>query len=136
MYRYHRDTDTDVGGYNITRHAGVTMSLEQAAGAALTESDAAATAERGIEWALDRMYAGPGWSAFAGDGDGRFGSGASALLTAALVLRRERTRDELAPCRRYRFGHRRSSVSELQCVNACTTKFVPRRKASVDGRSG
>ena len=95
LYRYDRDTDTDVGGYNITRHAGVTMSLEQAAGAALTESDAAAaSAERGIEWALDRMYAGPAWSAFAGDGDGRFGSGASALLTAALVLRRERTGDD------------------------------------------
>ena len=95
MYRYDRDTDTDVGGYNITRHAGVTMSLEQAAGAALTESEAAAaSAERGIEWALDRMYDGPGWSAFAGDGDGRFGSGASALLTAALVLRRERTGDD------------------------------------------
>ena len=81
LYRYDRDTDTDVGGYNITRHAGVTMSLEQAAGAALAESEAAAaSAERGIEWALDRMYDGPGWRAFAGEGDGQFGSGASALL--------------------------------------------------------
>ena len=61
--------DSDVGGYNITRHAGVTMSLEQAAGAGLAESEAAAaSAERGIEWALDRMYEGPGWRAFAGDG--------------------------------------------------------------------
>jgi hypothetical protein len=95
LYRYDRDTDGDVGGYNITRHAGVTMSLEQAAGAGLAESEAAAvSAERGIEWALDRLYAGPGWSAFAGEGDGQFGSGASALLTAALVLRRERTGDE------------------------------------------
>ena len=40
------------------------------------------------------MYEGPGWRAFAGEGDGQFGSGASALLTAALVLRRERTGDE------------------------------------------
>ena len=95
LYRYDRDTDTDVGGYNITRHAGVTMSLEQAAGAGLAESEAAAaSAERGIEWALDRLYEGPGWRAFAGEGDGQFGSGASALLTAALVLRRERTGDE------------------------------------------
>ena len=95
LYRYDRDTDSDVGGYNITRHAGVTMSLEQAAGAGLAESEAAAAAaERGIEWALDRMYDGPGWSAFAGEGDGSFGSGASALLTAALVLRRERTGDD------------------------------------------
>ena len=95
LYRYDRDTDTDLGAYNITRHAGVTMSLEQAAGAGLAESEAAAaSAERGIEWALDRLYEGPGWRAFAGEGDGQFGSGASALLTAALVLRRERTGDE------------------------------------------
>ena len=71
------------------------MSLEQAAGAGLAESAAAAaSAERGIDWALDRLYEGPGWRAFAGEGDGQFGSGASALLTAALVLRRERTGDE------------------------------------------
>ena len=95
LYRYDRDTDSDVGGYNITRHAGVTMSLEQAAGAGLAESEAAAAAaERGIEWALGRMYEGPGWSAFAGESDGSFGSGASALLTAALVLRRDRTGDD------------------------------------------
>ena len=95
LYRYDRATDTDVGSYNITRHAGVTMSLEQAAGARLPESEAAAlSAERGIEWALERMYEGPGWRAFAGEGDGQFGSGASALLTAALVLRRERTGDD------------------------------------------
>ncbi len=95
LYRYDRDTDSDLGSYNITRHAGVTMSLEQAAGAGLAESSAAAeSAERGIDWALDRLYEGPGWRAFAGDGDGQFGSGATALLTAALVLRRERTGDE------------------------------------------
>jgi hypothetical protein len=93
-YRYDRAADADVGGYNITRHAGVTMSLEQAAGAGLAESaTAAASAERGVEWALERMYEGPGWRAFAGGGD-PFGSGASALLTSALVLRRERTGDE------------------------------------------
>ena len=40
------------------------------------------------------MYDGPGWRAFAGEGDGQFGSGASALLTSALVLRRERTGDD------------------------------------------
>jgi hypothetical protein len=94
LYRYDRDADADLGGYNITRHAGVTMSLEQAAGAGLAESPtAAAAAERGIEWALQHFYDGPGWRAFAGRGD-PFGSGASALLTAALVLRRDRTADD------------------------------------------
>jgi hypothetical protein len=94
LYRYDRDADEDLGGYNITRHAGVTMSLEQAAGAGLTESQtAAAAADRGIEWAVQNLYDGPGWRAFAGSGD-PFGSGASALLTAALVLRRDRTGDD------------------------------------------
>ena len=55
---------------------------------------AADSAEGGIAWALDRLYQGPGWRAFATEGDGRFGTGASALLTAALVLRRERTGDD------------------------------------------
>ena len=27
LYRYDRDDDVDLGGYNIVRHAGVTMSL-------------------------------------------------------------------------------------------------------------
>jgi hypothetical protein len=95
LYRYDRDAGVDVGGYNIVRHAGVTMSLEQAAGAGLESSlSAAASAERGIEWALAGMYEGPGWRAFASEGEGQFGSGSSALLTAALVLRRERTGDE------------------------------------------
>lgn len=93
-YRYDRAADADVGGYNITRHAGVTMSLEQAAGAGLESSPSAAdVAEGGIDWALGHLYTGPGWRAFAEDGDGSFVTGASALLTAALLLRRERSDD-------------------------------------------
>ena len=101
LYRYDRDLDAPVAGsggstYNITRHAGVTMSLEQAASAGF--EDAADVSERGIEWALDHLYEGPGgWRALAADdvieADGRIGSGASGLLTAGLVIRRERTGD-------------------------------------------
>ena len=97
LYRYDRDLDAPVDGYNITRHAGATMSLEQAASAGFDE--AAAAAERGIAWALDHLYEGPGgWRALAADdaiaARGRIGSGASGLLTAALVIRRERTGDD------------------------------------------
>ena len=82
-------------GYNLPRHAGVTMSLEQAAGAGLPESEAAAAAaDRGIDWALENLYAGPGWLAFDTGSAEQFGTGATGLLTAALVLRRERTGDD------------------------------------------
>jgi hypothetical protein len=97
LYRYDRDIDAPVEGYNITRHAGVTMSLEQAASAGFGE--AAGVSERGIEWALDHLYEGPGgWRALAADdvieANGRIGSGASGLLTAGLAIRRERTGDD------------------------------------------
>lgn len=97
LYRYDRDIDAPVDGYNITRHAGVTMSLEQAAAAGFDE--AAGVSERGIEWALDHLYVGPGgWRALAGDdvieSNGRIGSGATGLLTAGLSIRRERTGDD------------------------------------------
>jgi hypothetical protein len=95
LYRYDRAADVDLGGYNLPRHAGVTMSLEQAAGADLPQAEAAAAAaDRGIDWALDNVYTGPGWRAFdSGNGD-QFGTGATGLLSAALVLRRERTGDD------------------------------------------
>jgi hypothetical protein len=102
LYRYDRDLDAPVassGGssYNITRHAGVTMSLEQAATAGF--DDATGVSERGIAWALDHLYEGPGgWRALAGDdviaSNGRIGSGATGLLTAGLAIRRERTGDD------------------------------------------
>jgi hypothetical protein len=95
MYRYDRDADAELAGYNLPRHAGVTMSLEQAANAGLPQSDAAAAAaDRGIEWALDNVYTGPGWLAFDTGRAERFGTGATGLLTAALVMRRERTGDD------------------------------------------
>jgi len=92
LYRYDRDIDASVEGYNITRHAGVTMSLEQAASAGFAEADA--VSERGIGWAVENLYEGPGWRAFALPDSAVIGSGASGLFTAALVYRRERTGDD------------------------------------------
>jgi hypothetical protein len=105
MYRYDRDADAELPGYNLPRHAGVTMSLEQAAGAGLPMSEAAAAAaDRGIDWALDNVYEGPGWLAFASGNGEQFGTGATGLLTAALVLRRERTHDDRYDDVMQRFG--------------------------------
>lgn len=95
LYRYDRDTDTDLGGYNVVRHAGVTMSLEQAARHGL--AGAAETADAGLAWAIDNLYEGPGWRALApANDDGVVTSvrvGATGLLVAALVERRDRTGD-------------------------------------------
>jgi len=90
LYRYDRDTDAPVEGYNLARHAGVSMSLEQAANAGFEQ--AALVGERGIEWAVDHLYDGPGWRAFAKPGP-RIATGPSGLITAAMVYRRDRTGD-------------------------------------------
>ena len=89
LYRYDRDVDVAVGGYNITRHAGVTMSLEQAAARGF--GNAAAVSEAGIGWAVSNLVDGPGWRAFASADSDTVSSGPSGLLTAALVYRRDRT---------------------------------------------
>ncbi len=91
LYRYDRATETDLGGYNVVRHAGVTMSLEQAAGAGL--AGAAAGAQRGLDWALANLFEGPGFVALAPP-DTAVRVGASGLLVAALVERRDRVSDE------------------------------------------
>lgn len=88
LYRYDRAAGVDVGGYNIVRHAGVTMSLEQAATAGL--AGAAEAADRGLGWILENLYEGPGFRAVAQEG-ASIRVGASGLLVAALVERRSRT---------------------------------------------
>jgi small neutral amino acid transporter SnatA (MarC family) len=91
LYQYEAEDDTIVpAAYNEVRHAGVTMGLYQAAAAGLP--GALASADRGTEWALDELVRGDGWSAFGYQG--RVTTGASALLTAGLAIRREATGDE------------------------------------------
>ena len=87
LYRYDRDDDVDLGGYNIVRHAGVTMSLEQAAAAGL--DGAADAADRGLAWAREHLIDGPGWEALGEPSRPDGAGGGAALLVAALA---ERTR--------------------------------------------
>jgi hypothetical protein len=91
LYRYDRVHDVDLGGYNIVRHAGVTMSLEQSAAAGL--DGAAEAADRGLAWALDHRVVGPGWEALSDAAGPTVRVGATALLVAALAERRSRTDD-------------------------------------------
>jgi small neutral amino acid transporter SnatA (MarC family) len=89
LYLYDADDDSTPSEYNEVRHAGVTMGLYQAAAAGLP--GALSSADRGTEWALDRLIQRDGWAALASEG--RVTTGATALLVAGLVIRREATGD-------------------------------------------
>ncbi len=89
LYLYDADTDSTPPDYNLVRHAGATMGLYQAAAAGLP--GALRSADRGTEWALDRLLERDGWAAFGTEE--RIPTGSSALLVAGLVTRREATGD-------------------------------------------
>ncbi|MGQ0825764.1 MAG: hypothetical protein ACT4OX_12205 [Actinomycetota bacterium] len=79
------DTGADVGGYSIVRHAGVTLSLYQAA-RVLDEPAFATAADRAVEWMLDRLARRNDWIALQDGGVAALGG--SALMLAALAERR------------------------------------------------
>ncbi|HEY8525236.1 MAG TPA: hypothetical protein VIL48_09745 [Acidimicrobiales bacterium] len=89
LYLYDARADAPASDYNVVRHAGVTMSLYQAANAGMAR--ARESADRGTAWALDRLVRRDGWAAVRDGGDASVG--ATALLTAGLVERRIDTGD-------------------------------------------
>jgi small neutral amino acid transporter SnatA (MarC family) len=89
LYIYDADDDSVPPEYNEVRHAGVTMALYQAAAAGLP--GALRSADRGAEWALERLLERGGRAALAYQG--RVATGATALLAAGLATRREATGD-------------------------------------------
>ncbi|RPI07357.1 MAG: hypothetical protein EHM63_07905 [Actinobacteria bacterium] len=82
VYRYDRANETDLGGYNITRHAGVMLSLYQAG-----DIDGG---DRGLRFAAANLTRREDWAAL---GTGTLETGATALLVAALGERRLQTGD-------------------------------------------
>ncbi|HZM42602.1 MAG TPA: hypothetical protein VFB94_25975 [Acidimicrobiales bacterium] len=90
LYLYEPGPDRVVPDYNIVRHAGVTMGLYQAAAAGIP--GARESADRGVEWALDKLVVRDGWAAVPSQGS--LPSGSTALLLAGLVERRLDTGDE------------------------------------------
>ncbi|HET8756205.1 MAG TPA: MarC family protein [Solirubrobacteraceae bacterium] len=89
LYEYHRDDDSSTPEYNDVRHAGAVMALYQAAEAGLP--GALRSADRGTEWALDRLTERDDWAAVTVDG--RTTTGTTALLVAGLDYRRAATGD-------------------------------------------
>ena len=100
LYRYDRDIDAPVDiGAELQHHAPRRRDDEPRAGRIGRFRRGRRGVGRGIEWALDHLYEGPGgWRALAADdvidANGRIGSGATGLLTAGLAIRRERTGDD------------------------------------------
>jgi small neutral amino acid transporter SnatA (MarC family) len=92
LYRYDVTTDTDLGDYNVVRHAGVTMSLYQAAAAG--HDGALESADRGTAYALEHLVEHDDWVAFE-PGRGLVSTGATGLLVAGLAERRADTADQV-----------------------------------------
>jgi len=92
LYQYDAGADEISSDYNLVRHAGVTLSLYQAAGVGLDRAER--VADRGADYARDHLVDGePAEFAAFGFPGARLETGATALLTAALLERRAVTGD-------------------------------------------
>jgi small neutral amino acid transporter SnatA (MarC family) len=127
LYLYDADGDSTSPEYNAVRHAGVTMGLYQAAAAGL--AGALGSADRGTEWALERLTGRDGWAALAAQG--RLPVGASALLLAGLVTRRQTTGDPRHDDTMRRLA--RFLVAQTEPSGAVLASYDPARGAPVAG---
>jgi hypothetical protein len=91
LYEYDRRADEASPGYNIVRHAGVTMSLYQLTAAGV--GDHLAAADAGLKMMLDDLVPVGDGLALVEPGASTARLGASALLAAALEARRDATGD-------------------------------------------
>lgn len=90
VYEYDRSNDTEPGGYNIVRHAGVTMSLYQLAAAG--DLSVLPAADLGMQYMVNNLYRHNDWAAFSVP-MGNVQLGASALMLDGLMQRRLATGD-------------------------------------------
>jgi small neutral amino acid transporter SnatA (MarC family) len=127
LYRYDAENDSTASEYNAVRHAGVTMGLYQAAAAGLP--GAQRSADRGTEWALDRLLERDDWAALAYEG--RVATGATALLVAGLAIRREATGDGRFDDVLRRLG--RFLVAQTEPSGAVLASYDSARGAPVPG---
>jgi small neutral amino acid transporter SnatA (MarC family) len=127
LYLYDADTDSIAPEYNEVRHAGATMGLYQAAAAGLP--GALRSADRGTEWALDRLLTRDDWAALAPQE--RVATGATALLIAGLTIRREATGDTRYDDVLRRLG--RFVLAQTEPSGAVLAEYDPARGAPVPG---
>jgi hypothetical protein len=148
LYDYDRATDTELPGYNVVRHAGVTMSLYQLAAGGDLAPDASAggaagptapsfpvdpsvvaAADRGLDWMIDNVVR-HGDRANLGGPDENPKLGATALMLAGLAQRRlatvDPTYDELMhELARGMLGQQRPDGSMLNLTDRATGEPVP-----------
>lgn len=92
LYEYDRVAGRHSAGYNVVRHAGVTMSLYQLATAGV--DGVLVAADAGLDLMLDRLDRAGDGRALVEPGASTARVGASALMAAALLDRRVATGDE------------------------------------------
>jgi small neutral amino acid transporter SnatA (MarC family) len=127
LYMYDAVRDLAAPEYNEVRHAGVTMGLYLAAAAQLP--GALHSADRGAKWALDLLLERNGWAAL--EYQGRAATGASALLVAGLIIRREATGEARYDDVLRRLG--RFLVAQTEPSGAVLAEYDPAREAPVAG---
>jgi hypothetical protein len=127
LYRYDRDADRDLGDYNVVRHAGVIMSLEQAATAGL--EGAAEAADAGTAWAMRKAVVREDWTALTDESRRVIPAGASALWLSGLVERRLRTGDPVHDELMRRLG--RFLAGQVEDSGAVSASWDPRAGAPV-----
>jgi small neutral amino acid transporter SnatA (MarC family) len=127
LYLYEAGDDSAAPDYNVVRHTGAAMGLYRAAAEGLPR--ALRSADRGTAWALDRLLERDGWAAV--EWEGQVETGASALLAAGLVLRREATADARYDDVLGRLG--RFLVAQTEPSGAVLASYDPVRGAPVAG---
>jgi small neutral amino acid transporter SnatA (MarC family) len=127
LYLYDADEDKTPAEYNEVRHAGGVMGLYQAAAAGLP--GALASADRGTEWALDRLAERDDWAALAFQG--QVNTGATALLIAGLTIRRAATGDSRYDEVLHRLG--RFVLAQTEPSGAVLASYDLTRRAPVAG---
>ena len=136
LYEYDRERDDRRPGYNLVRHAGVTMSLYQLAGAG--HRLVIEAADDGLEVMLDGLVTAGDGQALTAPGSRVAQLGASALMAAALEARRDATGerrydDELRALGRFMagpIGPEGRALASYDLVDGAPTPGVTSRYAT------
>ena len=129
LYLYQAPTDTIPDDYNVVRHAGAVMGLYMAAGYGV--DDAFDVAERGLQWSMTRLIQRDGWTA-AATSNGEPSVGATALLLAGLIERRDATGDDSADGLMARLAT--FLVGQIEPTGAVRSSYDMTAGAPVEGR--